>query len=247
MNPTVDINCDLGEGVGNEAQLMPYLSSCNIACGGHAGDEATMTEVISLAIRNNTRIGAHPSFPDRVNFGRIEMNLSESELIESVRDQVDLLTSFTNKLGGKLHHVKPHGALYNMASVNSEIADAILAAISHLPADVVLYAPYNSVIANQALQKSISVKFEAFADRNYNDDLTLVSRKLSNATLHDPEEIFEHVFRMIKEREVTTISGSHKKIIANTLCVHGDNPNALEIITSLSQQLKANNIQIEKA
>jgi UPF0271 protein len=241
----IDINCDLGEGAGNDAQLMPFLSSCNIACGAHAGSEAIIEETIALALKHKTKIGAHPSFPDRENFGRNEMNLSSSQLRTIIIDQITLVGKLAEIAGVKLNHVKPHGALYNMAVGNEEIADAIINSLVALNSPLILYVPFGSIIARRAIEKNIKIKYEAFADRNYNDDLTLVSRKRSDAVLHDPEQIIEHVVRMIKEQNVKTITGALVNIKADTLCVHGDNPNAVAIVTSLRTELEATNIIIE--
>lgn len=245
MTYSIDINCDLGEGVGNDAQLMPYLSSCNIACGGHAGNDNTMRETIRLAIENNVKIGAHPSFPDRKNFGRIEMNLPNNELTTVIIDQILRLKILTEEAGGRLNHVKPHGALYNMAAVNDSIAEAVLDAMTPFDKKLILYVPYGSVIARKAIERKQPIKYEAFADRNYNEDLTLVSRKLDNAVLEDPDQIIHHVIRMIKEKKVKTINGNFSDIEAGTLCIHGDNPHAVAIVSQLSKNLKSNNVSIE--
>ena len=244
-NLTIDINCDLGEGAGNDALIMPYISSCNIACGGHAGDDATMKETIRLAMENKVKIGAHPSFPDRENFGRLEMNLPNNELTTIIIEQIIRLKILVEESGGKLHHVKPHGALYNMAAVNDSTAEAILDAMVAFDEPYMLYVPYRSVIAAKALERNIPIQYEVFADRNYNDDLTLVSRKLENAVLMDPDQIWEHVISMIREQKVKTISGKMKSIEPGTLCVHGDNPHAVEIVSLLNQRLKEAKIRIE--
>lgn len=242
---SIDINCDLGEGAGNDALLMPYLSSCNIACGGHAGDDASMKETIRLALENNVKIGAHPSFLDRENFGRLEMNVPTDELTTIIIEQIVRLKILVEEAGGKLNHVKPHGALYNMAVVNDSTAEAIMDAMEAFDEKLILYVPYQSVIARKATERNIPIKYEAFADRNYNDDLTLVSRKLNNAILEDPNQILEHVARMIKENKVKTITGKMVPIESGTLCVHGDNPHAFDIVSHLNQRLKELNILIE--
>ena len=245
MSYTIDINADLGEGVGNEAQLMPYLSSCNIACGLHAGDEATMKEVIGLAMAHGVKIGAHPSFPDRANFGRTEMYLPANELTTLIIGQIATLKYLVDNAGGRLNHVKPHGALYNMAATDSATADAVLDAMTPFDKSLIVYVPYGSVIAHLALERNIPIRYEAFADRNYNDDLTLVSRKMDNAVLSDPKEISDHVIRMVKDKKVKGTSGRLIPIEAETLCVHGDNPHALQILSQLHQKLKDSDIIIE--
>ncbi len=245
MTYTIDINCDLGEGAGNDAQLMPYISSCNVACGGHAGDDSTMRETIRLAIKHNVKIGAHPSFPDRENFGRIEMTLSNNELTTLIIEQIVQLKFLTEEAGAKLNHVKPHGALYNMAAVNDSTAEAVLDALVSFDEKIILYVPYGSVIAKKAVERKIPIKYETFADRNYNDDLTLVSRKLDNAIMEDREQILEHVTRMVKEKKVKTITGQFSNIETGTVCVHGDNPHAVEIVSYLAEKLKEAQISVE--
>lgn len=242
----IDINCDLGEGVGNDHLLMPFLSSCNIACGGHAGDEDTMRQTVQLAKQHRTKIGAHPSFPDKENFGRTEIRLPPEELTSLVLDQIEALDAIAKNENTLLNHVKPHGALYNMATVDVGIAKAIVKAILLFDENVILYAPFGSVMAKLAREQSITVMFEAFADRNYNDDLTLVSRKLDNAVIQNPEVILTHVLRMIKEKKVRSQSGKLFSIQADTLCIHGDNSHAVDIVSYLHQQLPANHITIAK-
>lgn len=225
---------------------MPYLSSCNIACGGHAGDEVSMKETVLLALKNKIKIGAHPSFPDRKNFGRTEMHLPSDQLFDIMHAQVSKLLKIIDDCGGKLNHIKPHGALYNLAAVDADTAAVVMRVTKAFGQDIFLYAPYGSVLSKLALQKNIPIKFEAFADRNYNNDLTLVSRIEKNATLHDVNEIFDHVMKMIRENKVKTINGENKTIIADTICIHGDNPQAVEIASNLYQKLTDNRIVIEK-
>ncbi|NJN42555.1 MAG: 5-oxoprolinase subunit PxpA [Flammeovirgaceae bacterium] len=239
----IDINCDLGEGIGNDAQLMPYLSSCNVACGGHAGNEQIMIETVELAKFHNTKIGAHPSFPDRENFGRLDMEISPRELTKVLVEQIELLSTILSKRGLKLNHVKAHGALYNKASVDEPTANAIILAMTNFT-DLKIYAPWKSVLAHVACNAKIDVMYEAFADRNYNSDLTLVSRKLPNALLHDPDEIATHVLRMIVDGKVKTVSHQEVNIKADTLCIHGDNPDALTIVKHLHKTLEKHDIRV---
>jgi len=240
----IDINCDLGEGVGNDHLLMPHLSSCNIACGEHAGDEATMQKTISLALSHKVKIGAHPSFPDRENFGRTEMQLPKKELIEIIASQVNNLNTLIKEQSGLMHHIKPHGALYNLAIVKQEVAEAVIESVKQFSEKVFLYVPYGSVIEKIALTQKIPIKYEAFADRNYNHDLTLVSRKEANALLKDVDEIFRHIVPIIKEQKVKSVDGKWISIKADTLCIHGDNPNAPEIVKHLSTKLQEIEISI---
>ncbi|SEQ53614.1 UPF0271 protein [Hyunsoonleella jejuensis] len=242
---SIDINADLGEGIGNDAQLMPFISSCNIACGGHAGDENTMRTAVRLAKRYNVKIGAHPSFPDVENFGRIPMEMPCAALFKTIEDQLNNLKAIIEEEHAALHHVKPHGALYNMAMKDKNIATVIVEVMKSMHLPVYLYVPYKSVIADVAVQNKIPIIYEAFADRNYNDDLTLVSRQKENAVLNDENEVFEHVFRMISEGKVKTASGKKIEIKAHTFCIHGDNPKAIGLVNRLVHSLESKDILIQ--
>jgi UPF0271 protein len=241
---SIDINCDLGEGIGNEALLMPYLSSCNIACGGHAGDVKTMEHVVKLAKKYNVKIGAHPSFPDRDNFGRTIIEMSSSDLYKSIELQINTLIAVLKSLNLKLHHVKPHGALYNLASTDKKIAQIIVGVIKGINDNLILYAPYQSMISKIALTEGLKVIYEGFADRNYNEDLTLVSRQNKDAIIYDAEQVFEHVFKMISEGKVKTKSGVEVELKAETICVHGDHKNVVENLEVLTHKLKENFVTI---
>ncbi|MDN3492981.1 5-oxoprolinase subunit PxpA [Winogradskyella bathintestinalis] len=240
----IDINADVGEGVGNESELMPYISSCNIACGGHAGDTSTMTEVVKLAKQHHIKIGAHPSFPDTLNFGRVNVNMSSRDLYNSLKQQINALLTVLHTEKADLHHLKPHGALYNLAAKDKKTAKVVIDVIKGIKMPIELYVPFNSVIAELAKLENIPMTFEAFADRNYNDDLSLVSRQNENAILHEKEAILKHVLNIIKHQKVTSINGVELTLKASTICVHGDTKNALEIIKYLSDNLKAKGIQI---
>lgn len=245
MSPIiVDINADVGEGLNNEAQLIPYLSSCNIACGGHAGDKETMIQVVKLAKKHKVKIGAHPSFPDRQNFGRKIVQMSCADLYTSLKQQVRSLISILRTEHVTLHHIKPHGALYNLAAVDEKTANVIIEVVKSIAMPLYLYVPYGSVIADLAKKESIKITYEAFADRNYNEDLTLVSRTKSNAIITEPEEVFKHVYKMISEQKVKTISGVEVGIKADTFCIHGDHPEALKLLQLLTENLHKNKVII---
>ena len=237
----IDINCDVGEGINNEHLIMPLITSCNISCGAHAGSLETIDKVIDLAIKNNLTIGAHPSFPDRENFGRKEMDLSHSELQNSIEKQLFFLKERVEKQNTIIHHVKPHGALYNLIAVNSEMASLVIKAIQSVFKEANMYVPYNSSIENIAKNNGVNITYEAFADRNYNDDLTLVSRSLPHAIIKDKKQVLEHVKRMAYQSEVKTIQGSIKFIKAQTFCIHGDHKNTVEILEFLHRHLKQPN------
>lgn len=233
----IDINCDVGEGLDNEHLLMPFISSCNVACGGHAGSVAIMDKVIQLAIDHNVKIGAHPSFPDRPNFGRVVMDISNRELQESLIDQLQLFKERAQLKGVEVHHVKPHGALYNLIAKDRKKAAVVLEAIQSVFPMLNIYAPYNSEMEKEATSKGVPVIYEAFADRNYTDNLRLVSRRESNAVLTEPMSVVQHVKRMVVSSKVRTVSGAEKEIKASTFCVHGDNENAVSILKELRRHL----------
>ena len=241
----IDINADVGEGIGNEVELLPLLSSCNIACGGHAGDYNTMAEVVRLAKQHEVKIGVHPSFPDRDNFGRVVLELSEKVLFDSLKAQISNFLDVLNEQDASLHHIKPHGALYNLAAKDEVTARVIVEVVNSLGMQVKLYAPYKSVMASLAENNSIEVVYEAFADRNYNTDLSLVSRNYDNAILHNEADVLEHVLRMVKDQYVLSIQEEILPIKAATFCVHGDTLNALEILKYLRQELPKKDVFVD--
>lgn len=239
----VDLNCDVGEGVGNEAFLIPNISSCNIACGGHAGDRATMDTVVKLCKQYNVKAGAHPSFPDKENFGRQSMHMEHDALVACIKEQIEALQNVLDENQVEMYHVKPHGALYDMASKDESTAKAIIEAMQDYK-DKHLYVPYNSVTERLAIEAGLSIIYEGFADRNYNKDLTLVSRALPHAIITDADEMFEHVHRMVTEQKVRLPEGEEIAIEAKTFCVHGDNPKAIELISALRKNLIESGIEI---
>lgn len=242
---SIDINADVGEGLNNEAQLMPFLSSCNIACGGHAGDIETMTSVVKLAKQHKVKIGAHPSFPDKANFGRSEIQMSAADLYASIKSQIRALQKVLHAENAQLHHIKPHGALYNLAAKDEKIAKVIIEVIKSIALPIELYAPYQSTIAQIATNENINVICEAFADRNYNKDLSLVSRNEMNAIIENKDKILNHVLRMIKHQKVRTINDDEMTIKASTYCVHGDTKNAIEIVEYLNKELPKHGVLIQ--
>ncbi len=233
----IDINCDVGEGVTNEHLIMPYISSCNIACGGHFGDISSIDKTIELAIDNGVKIGAHPSFPDKENFGRKLIEISHQDLKKSIQNQLDLFLERLAVFCKKMYHIKPHGALYNAIAKNEELSTVFINITKKYLHDAFLYVPYKSKIEEVAIQNNIKIKYEAFADRNYTNELTLVSRKHKNALLVDKNEVLHHVLFMAKHQKVKTILGDEKDIKADTFCVHSDTQNALDLVTYLHQNL----------
>lgn len=233
------INCDVGEGIDNEVYLMPYIQLCNIACGGHAGDEISMKKVVDLAIKNNVKIGAHPSYPDKENFGRKSVAIDFLILKESIVNQINSLNKIVIGLNSVLYHIKPHGALYNDIAKNKTLALFFLEAISTYKSSCKLLVPYNSEIEKLALEQGFSILYEAFADRNYNNDLSLVSRNEKNAVINSFEEISKHVFEIVNHQKVNTISGEKITIKADTFCVHSDTKNAITIVQDLYKNFRA--------
>lgn len=240
----IDLNADVGEGIGNESRLLPLLSSCNIACGGHYGNRKTIQEVVKLAIDNNLKIGAHPSFPDKENFGRNIMHMSDMDLYDSLKGQITNFMEILEEESGTLHHVKPHGALYNLAAKDEKAAKVVVSVLKDLNASLVLYAPFGSVISKIAEKESIPVVYEAFADRNYNSDLSLVSRHLKKAIITDPDKMVDHVLNMILNKKVKTINGIEVHLIASTFCVHGDNPKAVDLLKNFRSRIPSYGIKI---
>ncbi|WP_036841150.1 5-oxoprolinase subunit PxpA [Polaribacter sp. Hel_I_88] len=245
MIKTIDINCDVGEGIQNEHLLMPYISSCNIACGGHFGDANSIDKTIQLAIKNNIKIGAHPSFPDKENFGRKFMQMTDEDFTKSIQNQLDLFLERLATFNVKIHHIKPHGALYNAITVDEKLAVLFIKSTKKYLKDTFLYVPYNSVIEKIAIKNNINIKYEAFADRSYNDDLSLVSRTYKNALLVDETTVLNHILNMIKNEKVKTVSGMETAIKVDTFCVHGDTESAVEIVKYLYQNLEKEGFKID--
>ena len=241
---TIDINCDVGEGVGDEFAFMSMISSCSVACGGHAGNVASIKETIRLASLHHVHIGAHPSYPDRINFGRKVIDMPFDELQQSLEGQINKVQTELRKSVATMNHVKAHGALYNKAAVDVETAQCLINAVKNTTKDIWLYAPYDSILAEMAIKQGLKVRFEAFLDRNYNSDLTLVSRERSDAVITDVKKVLKHLLRMVTKHKVKAIEGGELVIQAKTFCIHGDNPNAIRILKYLSKKLPKYGIKI---
>ena len=248
----IDLNSDVGESfgiykIGLDEEVIPLISSANIACGFHAGDPAVMKKTISLARDNGVGAGAHPGFPDLIGFGRRNMDATLEEIHDYVTYQIGALQAFASAQGVRLQHVKPHGALYNMAVQNVEIWDAVADAISGLDRElilVVLAGVNRDKLEAIAIHHSIRVAFEFFADRAYNQDGSLVSRREAGAVLHNSEEVAERVVKMVMEGLVIAIDGSEIRLQADTICVHGDNPDALGLVKNIRESLIASGIEV---
>jgi UPF0271 protein len=242
---SIDLNCDMGEGMANDAAIMPFISSVNIACGAHAGDAETMQRTIELALQHNIAIGAHPGFADKKNFGRTEQKLSDKDYYELVSEQLATLKEYIDVAGAIMHHVKPHGALYNMSAKNNELAAIIAtAAYDHDPS-LVLYGLSNSYSIYVAKKMGLKTASEVFADRNYMDDGSLVSRTNSHALITNETNAVQQVLQMVKMQTVTSINGKKVNVVADTVCIHGDTALAPAFARLIATQLKANNISIQ--
>lgn len=247
---TIDLNCDLGESfgaykIGNDEAIMPYISSANIACGFHAGDPLTIEKTIQLALKYDVGIGAHPGYPDMEGFGRREMRLSHEELRASILYQVGAVKSMAEASGGRLQHVKPHGALYNLAAIDIEIAKIIAKTIKEIDESIVLVGLSGSELIRAAKEIGITSASEVFADRAYNNNGTLVSRNLEGATIHDTKLVTHRTIKMIKQGIVETITGKIIPIQADTICIHGDNEKALEFVINLGRVFKDQGLTIK--
>lgn len=224
---TIDLNCDMGEleDAAHEAALMEYITSANIACGGHAGDESTMERTARLALARGVRIGAHPSYPDRANFGRVEMALPAAAIEQAVREQIERLENVVTNLGGRVAHVKAHGALYNVAARDKAVARAIGAAVAEWNPRAIVLGLAGSLALDVWRGIGLPVAAEAFADRRYEPDGSLRSRKFADALITDPAEAAAQALHFAREGKVQTI------------CVHGDTPGAVEILKAIRKAL----------
>ncbi len=231
----ININCDLGEGLNNEDVIMPLIKSCNIACGGHSGNIDSMQRCVELSIINNVEIGAHPSYPDKENFGRIHLDIPALALKESIVNQIDSLISICKSHNTDLTHIKAHGALYNEMIRDSNLSNIYLDIIDIYKEKYYLYIPYKSEIEKTAVDRGFKIKYEVFGDRNYNDDLTLVSRKEEEALITIPEKVIKHISEIYYNNCVVSVNGNKHDVKADTYCIHSDTQNAEHILKSIKE------------
>ena len=229
---TIDINCDMGESygawkMGNDAEVMPFISSANIACGFHGGDPATIRQTVKLAVEHGVAIGAHPSLPDLPGFGRRVMKITPQDMYDLVLYQAGAVEAFARAAGAKLHHVKCHGALYNMAATDEGLSEAMARAVRDLGAHVILYALSNSKMMQIAKRSGVPVAGEVFADRGYAEDGTLSPRGKPGAMIEDAALATERALAMVEQGYVTALTGKQVAVCADTLCLHGDQPGAV--------------------
>lgn len=246
----VDLNCDMGEGFGQycagaDDELMPWITSANIACGYHAGDPLVMRRTVSLAARYSVGVGAHPGFPDLMGFGRRRIQVTAEEVENYVLYQVGALAAFARAENVQLAHIKAHGALYNMAETDANVAEAILRAIERFDRSLVVVCPAGSTMAQMASDRGLRVAREGFADRAYNPDGTLRSRRLPGALIEDPHAAAEQAVRMVRDRAVVTSTGEEIPFQVDTVCLHGDAPGALGAARAVRAALVAAGIRVE--
>jgi UPF0271 protein len=249
VSKRIDLNCDMGElpraiADGTQEALMPSFTSVNIACGGHAGDPQTMHTTIEQALRCKLAIGAHPGYPDRVNFGRLELDLSAGAIADSVYRQVRTLAEIAACHGVSLTHVKPHGALYNQAVHNRDLAKAIADGVAQWRTDVVLVGLAGSPMLDVFCETGFPVAAEAFADRRYEPDGTLRSRKYEDALICEPAEAARQALSIVKQGTAVASDGSEVAISAQTICIHGDTPGAPQIAIAVAQTLREAGVQL---
>jgi 5-oxoprolinase (ATP-hydrolysing) subunit A len=244
MKLSVDLNADLGEGAGHDEELFELISSANIATGFHAGDSDSMHAAVSAAKGCGVAVGAHPSFFDRENFGRKELKVSNQEVFDAVAYQLGVFQAIASAVGMRPNHVKPHGALYNMAVHDQELADAIARAIESVDPKLILFAPDKSELARAGEAHGLQIAREIFADRNYLNDGWLVPRTRPDALLHDPNEAAERVLRMLREGKVRSVEGRDVDVRGETICIHGDTPGAVEFARNLRSQLEHEGVGI---
>jgi UPF0271 protein len=242
---TIDINCDMGEGMSHDEEIMPFISSANIACGAHAGDLDTMRRTVEACMKHNVAIGAHPGFDDKENFGRTPMHLSFGELYDLVSRQLVEMNKICKELNATLHHVKPHGAMYNMAAKDPEMSKTIAKAIYNFNSKLIYYGLSGSWMISEAKKIGLQTAQEVFADRTYQTNGSLTPRTNERALIQDENEMLNQVLLMIKQNKVEAINKSLIKIQAETICIHGDGEHALQFSRAIHQRLKQEGITIQ--
>ena len=246
----ININCDLGEksefhSTKYDPDLLKIVNSANIACGFHAGDEETMRNTIEISKKNNVSIGAHPSFNDPQNFGRKRHNLPENEIKKLIIDQYEILESIADNLDTKVTHIKPHGALNNMACEDLNLSKILAKTIYDIDKNLIYLVPTGSKMEEAARKVDMKIACEIFADRNYEDDGNLVSRNKPNAVITDPEKCKQHVLKMVETQSINCLSGKKIKCEIDSVCIHGDNKESLETAKQIKKVLEENNIYLK--
>lgn len=249
---SIDLNADMGESfgaweMGNDEALMPWITSANIACGYHAGDPGTIAATVALALRNDVAIGAHPSLPDLQGFGRRSMQVTEDEVYQMCLYQAGAVRAFAEAAGGRLHHLKAHGALYNMAVKDAALSRGLVRAVKALGGDVQIYVLAGSIMETLAHEAGLAVRCEVFADRRYMPDGTLAPRNRPDALITDEQESVAQVLRMVGEGTLVAVDGTVVKVQADTVCIHGDKPTAVPFVKALRAALSAASVTLQPA
>lgn len=243
---SIDINCDMGEGMGNESYIMPFISSANIACGGHTGNADTIKRTIEIALAHQVAIGAHPSYFDRENFGRVSQFISVLELAELINEQYYLFEKIANEMGAPIHHVKLHGALYNDCAKDTLLSKTFVQTIQAIDPTLIIYGLSGSYTIQEAIMNGQPFYREAFADRSYQKNGQLTPRHLSHAMLEEEDQVIKQVISLIRDNKVVSLQGDIIDLKLDTICIHGDGPNAIAFSTSIYEALKNHHIEIKK-
>ncbi|MEZ0118572.1 UNVERIFIED_ORG: UPF0271 protein [Heyndrickxia coagulans] len=249
--PSIDLNCDMGESfgaytIGKDEEILDLITSANIACGFHAGDPTVMRKTVRMAAEKGVGIGAHPGLPDLMGFGRRNMQISPQEAYDMTVYQIGALAAFAKAEGSTIRHVKPHGALYNMAAKDARLAEAIAEAVYDVSPDLILFGLAGSELVKAGEKAGLKTASEVFADRTYQQDGALTPRREPNALIEDRETAAKQVIRMIKEGVVTSVQGEDVSVRADTICIHGDGRQALHFAAFIRQSLEQEGIKIEK-
>jgi UPF0271 protein len=245
LTKTIDLNCDMGEGMLTDVDIMPFISSANIACGYHAGDDDTMRHTIDLCLQHNVAIGAHPGFNDKENFGRLNQQLSDQALYDLVAQQLLILQQHCKAAGAILHHVKPHGALYNMAAKNQHMSTILAKAVYEFDPTLLYYGLSNSFMITEAKRMGLQTANEVFADRTYQPDGSLTPRTEKNALIENADVALAQVMQMIQSNTVKTVQGIEIEIQPQTICLHGDGAHAVDFAKAIHAMLLKNSIHIQ--
>jgi UPF0271 protein len=241
---SIDINCDLGEGMATDEHIMSFISSCNIACGGHYGDAETVKTALQQALSHGVKTGAHPSFEDKANFGRVFRDISRSRFRESVTQQMLLFTKTAQQVGADLHHIKMHGALYHATAYREDFSDWLVEWLKDFYSETILYVPPESLLEKKCAKNKIPYMREAFADRYYDAQGKLVARSMPNALITDYKIAARQIAVLVNEQKVTSIEGVSNRLEADTICIHGDNLGLTSSLEYLVEQLKTEGISI---
>lgn len=246
----IDLNCDMGESygaykLGSDKEILKFITSANIACGFHAGDPSTMYKTVQLALENKVAIGAHPGLPDLVGFGRRNIDISPQEAYDMIVYQIGALNGFVKAEGGKMQHVKPHGALYNMAAKNRPLAEAIAKAVYKVDSELILFGLAGSELIKAGTEIGLRTANEVFADRTYQEDGSLTPRRESNAVITDDNEAINQVIRMIKEGKVLSQQGVDIQIKSDTVCIHGDGVHALTFARKIKELMEFSGVNLQ--